>query len=161
MGAAKAAGYGSGPETIGNSDDDPVESEDRCNELELEVPGTIELQTAEDGPTSWRELQLGGSSDAPYWRPVAEAGADQAGWIPVRNLSTMTFQPPLAGSLKRGKPNYLAYAPANPQTTAEQDQLVALTMDFGEGRGSFTWNGRVYQYTLVNKLPCFPGPVAK
>ena len=53
----------------------------------------------------------------------------------------------------------LAYAPAEPQTSIERDQLVALTADFGAGIGTFKWNGRSYQYTLVNRLPCFPGPV--
>jgi hypothetical protein len=71
----------------------------------------------------------------------------------------MRFAPPLRQGLRDGKPNYLAYAPAEPRTAVERDQLVALTADFGVGSGTFQWNGRAYQYTLVNRLPCFPGPV--
>src|SRR5207245_10370708 len=34
---------------------DASESEERCDELALEVPGTIELQVADNSPTAWRE----------------------------------------------------------------------------------------------------------
>jgi hypothetical protein len=149
-----------GPHWSGQSDTDAPDSEDRCDELALEIPGTIELRVDDNSPSAWRELHLGGSGDAPYWQAIAGGQDNRAGWRPVRNLSAMSFAPPLANSLKRGVPNYLAYAPAEPQTSVEQDQLVALTMDFGAYIGTFEWNGRAYRYTVVNKLPCFPGPVA-
>jgi hypothetical protein len=159
VGAIDAAGYAAAPHTSGDDGGDPAEGEDRCDELELEVPGTIELQVAANGPTAWRELQLGGSTDAPQWQAQAGEQSDAAGWRSLRNLHTMSFEPPLQDSLRGGKPNYLAYAPAEPQTSIERDQLVALTADFGAGLGTFKWHGRSYQYTLVNRLPCFPGPV--
>jgi hypothetical protein len=138
---------------------DPDEAEERCDELELEVPGTIEFQVAHNSPTAWRELQLGGSTDDPQWQAIASDQSDAAGWRPLVNLHTMRFAPPLQQALRAGKPNYLAYAPAEPQTAVERDQLVALTADFGAGLGTFEWNGRAYQYTLVTRLPCFPGPI--
>jgi hypothetical protein len=164
--ASEAAGVGAidavGHVAQGNSGvdrtTDAAEEEDRCDELELEVPGTIELQVPENSPTAWRELQLGGSADAPQWQAVTGETSDAAGWRPLANLHTMRFAPPLQ-ALRGGKPNYLAYAPAEPRTSIERDQLTALTADFGGGQGTFQWNGRAYQYTLVNRLPCFPGPV--
>jgi hypothetical protein len=137
---------------------DPAEQEERCDDLQLEVPGTIELQVAANGPTAWRELQLGGSTDAPKWQVVVGGQSDAGGWRQLTNLPTMSFAPPLQPMLKHGKLNYLAYAPSEPRTSSERDQLVALTA-FGAGLGTFQWRGREYQYTLVNRLPCFPGPV--
>lgn len=159
VGAINAAGYAAGANPHLDGTVDPAEQEERCDELQLEVPGTIEFRIANDRPTAWRELQLGGSTDAPQWQAVAGEQSDAAGWRPLAKLPTMHFAPPLQKALKRGKPNYLAYAPAEPRTSIEQDQLVALTADFGAGMGTFQWHGREYQYTLVNRLPCFPGPV--
>jgi hypothetical protein len=158
-GVGTLSAAGSAVDSHRDSAVDPSEEEERCDELELEVPGTIEFQLSDDSPTAWRELQLGGSTDEPQWQAVAGERSDAAGWRPLANLHTMSFSPPLRQALRRGKPNYLAYAPADPRTSTERDQLVALTADFGAGRGTFQWNGRAYQYTLVNRLPCFPGPV--
>jgi hypothetical protein len=159
VGAINAAGYAAGANSKLDDTMDPDEKEERCDELQLEVPGTIEFQVADKNPTAWRELQLGGSTDAPQWQAIASEKSDAAGWRPLANLQAMLFVPPLPQSLKGGKHNYLAYAPAEPRTSVERDQLVALTADFGTGQGTFQWNGRAYQYTLVNQLPCFPGPV--
>jgi len=159
VGAINVAGYAAEGDSHQDRTMDAAEGEERCDELELEVPGTIEFQVAENSPTAWRELQLGGSSDAPQWQAVAGEQSDAAGWRPLANLHTMRFAPPLQQGLRDGKPNYLAYAPADPRTSIERDQLVALTSDFGAGLGTFQWKGRAYQYTLVNRLPCFPGPV--
>jgi hypothetical protein len=158
-GAINAAGYAAGGNPRLDGTIDPAEKEERCDELELQVPGTIEFQVADNSPTAWRELQLGGSSDAPQWQAVIGQQSDAAGWRPVANLHTMSFAPPLQQGLRGGKHNYLAYAPAEPRTSIERDQLVSLTADFGASLGTFQWNGRAYQYTLVDRLPCFPGPI--
>jgi hypothetical protein len=157
VGAIDAAGYAA--ERNSDLDGRSDAEEERCDELELEVPGTIEFQVADNNPTAWRELQLGGSTDAPQWQALAGDQSDAAGWRPLANLHTMRFAPPLRQALKGGKHNYLAYAPAEPRTSIERDQLVALHAEFSGGQGTFQWNGRAYQYTLLNRLPCFPGPV--
>jgi len=159
VGAIDAAGYAAEGKSGEDSTVGPSEAEERCDELELEVPAAIELQVAHNSLTAWRELQLGGSTDAPQWQAIAGDQSDAAGWRPLVNLHTMRFAPPLQQALRAGKPNYLAYAPAEPRTSVERDQLVALTADFGAGLGTFEWKGRAYQYTLVNRLPCFPGPI--
>lgn len=141
--------------------DDPADQEERCDELEIEVPGVIEFRTTEIASApEWRELQLGGSMDAPHWEPLFEQDAAPGGWHRASNLAAMKFAPPIDGALKPGMENYLAYAPVNPQTSVEQDQLVAMTIDFGAGIGTFQWKGRSYQYSLVNELPCFPASLA-
>jgi hypothetical protein len=155
VGALNAAGYASGE----NSHLDAAEEEERCDELQLEAPGTIEFQVADNSPIAWRELRLGGSTGAPQLQAVAGVESDAAGWRPLANLHKISFSPPLQHALRNGKRNYLAYAPAEPRTPIERDQLVALAAAFGGGLGTFQWNGRAYQYTLVNRLPCFPGPV--
>jgi hypothetical protein len=159
MGAFNAAGYATGGNSNLDGTVDAAEEEQRCDDLQLEAPGTIEFQMADKSPIAWRELQLGGSTDAPRWQAMASEKSDAAGWRPLANLYTMRFAPPLQEALRNGKRHYLVYAPAEPRTSIERDQLVALTADFGGGLGTFQWNGRVYQYTLVNRLPCFPGPV--
>lgn len=141
--------------------EDEIDKEERCDDLQLEVPGLIELRADNRGaPPRWREITLGGSSDDPYWEPMPEKDEPAGGWRPTENLATMNFAPPLENSLKHGVDNYLAYAPAEPKTSVEQDQLVAMTVDFGAATGTFRWNGRVYQYSVVRKLPCFPPSVA-
>ena len=160
-GSMAGAGLFKTAEPRSSNDDtlDSSEREERCDELELRVPNTIELRLADENPTAWRKLELGGSSDSPQWQALANEQSDPAGWRPLSNLENMTFAPPLQQVLKAGKHNYLAYAPAEPRNAIERDQLVALTADFGAGVGTFKWNGRTYQYTLVNRLPCFPGPI--
>jgi hypothetical protein len=159
VGAIEAAGSAVEPKSDSDDMADSSETEERCEVLELEVPGTIEFRVADNTASAWRELRLGGSTDAPQWQALASNDSDTAGWRPLANLLTMKFAPPLQQTLRTGKPNYLAYAPAEPRTSIERDQLVALNTDFGGRSGTFQWKGRAYQYTLVNRLPCFPGPV--
>ena len=141
--------------------EDEIDAEERCDDLQLQVPGLIELRADKsDDPPQWRDLTLGGSSDDPRWEPMAENDAPSGGWRPAQNLATMNFAPPLENWLKHGADNYLAYAPAQPRTSVERDQLVAMTVDFGAATGTFQWNGRVYQYSVVRKLPCFPPSLA-
>ncbi len=160
-GVAQVAAAASGPRTPKDSDLTPAEQEERCDELEIEVPGVIEFRSSQSAPgPEWREIRLGGSMDSPQWEPLIEQDAGPGGWRQVANLATMNFTPPIDGALKPGADNYLAYAPANPQTSVEQDQLISMTIDFGAGIGTFQWKGRLYQYSLVRQLPCYPTSLA-
>jgi hypothetical protein len=143
----------------GDEGSNASEAEERCDVLEFEVPSAMELRIADTTPTAWRQLQLGGTTDAPQWQIVIDDHSDAAGWHPFQDLYAMRFVPALQRALKAGESNYLAYAPVEPRTSIERDQLVSLTVDFGPGLGTFQWNGRAYQYTVVNRLPCFPGPL--
>lgn len=140
---------------------DALDREERCDELQIEVPGVIEFRTAQaTSSAEWRELRLSDSIDDPQWEPLTAQDSAPGGWHAAVNLARMNFAPPIEGALKPGVGNYLAYAPNNPQTSVEQDQLVAMTVDFGAGIGTFQWKGRTYQYSLVRELPCFPAPLA-
>jgi hypothetical protein len=157
--AAKAAG---GAHTQGGAgEEDEVDREERCDELQLEVPGVIEVRKADDaGAARWRELRLGGPTDAPQWEVNTGTATTADGWHPAVNLLAMNFGSTLQDSLKSGVANYVAYAPAEPRNSIEQDQLVALVTDFGMSAGTFRWKDRVYQYSVVRQLPCFPASVA-
>lgn len=139
-------------------DEDEVDREERCDELELEVPGVVEVRKSPAGTPEYRELRLGGSPDEPQWAPILDKDTAAGGWRPALNFMRMNFTPPLDGLLPPSGSAYLAYAPTEPRTEVEQDRLVALTVDFGSGVGTFGWNGRIYQYAVASKLPCFPSP---
>src|SRR5215472_16549270 len=82
-GALNAAGYAVEGKPGGDGSVDPGEQEERCDELQLEVPGTIEFHVVDDNATAWRQLQLGGSTDAPQWQAVVGEQSDAAGWRPL------------------------------------------------------------------------------
>jgi hypothetical protein len=137
----------------------------KCNELELITPAIVEFRTDRDGVTQWRELGLGGSADSPRWTVMAEAAgttakdiAPTSGWSPASNLSHMEFSPPLETSPAPGSTTYLAYAPAASLSGVERDELASLMLDFGPAAGTFKFNGRVFKYSTLKNLPCFPVP---
>jgi hypothetical protein len=88
--------------------------------------------------------------------PTQNTDAD--GWRPVSNLAGLDFQPPIQTPLAPGAPVYLAYAPSDPQTLAERNELSGLGFNFGTELGTFHSDGRVYRYALLKELPCFPPP---
>lgn len=138
-------------------DEDEADYRDRCDNLEETPPAVIELHTVEDSTApQWRELRIANSTNSATWTPAMPVESKSA-WYPVESLYTMHFAPPLATPTP-GKSAYLAYAPAEPVTPVEQEQLTSLTVDFGTNSGTFNWNGRLYNYAVVKILPCFPPP---
>jgi hypothetical protein len=136
----------------------------RCNELVLVTPAIIEFRTNRTGTAQWRELGLGGSPDAPRWTVLAQATGAAAkdvapgGWAPANNLDHMDFKPPLKTSPAPGYGSFLAYAPAVTLAPVERDELASLALDFGPVLGTFNYNNRVFKYSTLEKLPCFPVP---
>jgi hypothetical protein len=126
--------------------------EQQCNELLLTAPPIIQLRGEPNGSTSWRQLQLGGSPDKAQWVVIL------GGWHSVGNLEQLDFSPPLPNTFEVGQPTFMPYAPAEPANSVEEDRLRALTTDFGTPAGNFNWSGRIYDYLLVEQLPCFPVP---
>ncbi|MGH7934610.1 MAG: hypothetical protein ACREQN_15815, partial [Candidatus Binataceae bacterium] len=129
-----------------------------CNELLMETPSIIQFRPATTGTLEWRELTLGGTDDAPLWTVATEQKGGESVWAPATNLAKMNFQPPVQGLMAPEVPNYLAYAPTQVRDSGENGELVALVLDFGPSVGTFSWDGRIYQYSVVHKLPCFPAP---
>jgi hypothetical protein len=121
-----------------------------CDELLLTAPPIIQLRAEANGSTSWRQLHLGGSPDTAKWMVVL------GGWHAVGNLEQLDFSPPLPNAFEVGQPVFMPYAPAEPGNSVEEDRLRALTTDFGTPAGNFNWGGRIYDYLLVERLPCFP-----
>ncbi len=140
--------------------EDEVDRHERCDNLAETAPTVIELRrTDEAAAPQWRELQIANDTGEPRWSPAG--GTDGGGtWRPTANLLAMNFAPPLALPSGANIPTYLGYAPSEPVSNSEQDELSGLTANFGAPIGTFQWNGRVYQYSTAAKLPCFPPAVA-
>lgn len=129
-----------------------------CNELLLQTPLVIQFRPAAGDALEWRELAVGGSPDKPFWTPATEEHGTHSQWAAATNIGKMDFQPPLEGMLDAEAPNYIAYAPAATGGSDQDEALITLVVDFGPAIGTFAWNGRVYQYSVVHKLPCYPAP---
>jgi hypothetical protein len=132
--------------------------DDLASEFSSEVPALVELRTDKTGTTRYRALRLGGTDVDPQWVPMPDQHADATGWVKAGNFTKMDFQPPLQPALTPESVTYVAYAPGDARDAAEQGQLNALNLAFGPDFGSFRWNGRVYRYSAVHKLPCLPPP---
>lgn len=137
---------------------DKMSGGDSCDQLELQVPGVVELRKNADGIRSYRELHLVGSIDEPRWAPIMDTGMDPKGWRPANNFVNLEFTPPLINAFPVKGSNYLAYAPADPNDSAEENRLVSLTMNFARGVGTFKYEGRAYEYAITSTLPCFSPP---
>src|SRR5690242_17725307 len=59
------------PKSSNDETFDSSEKEERCDELELQVPDTIEFQLTDQNPGEWRRLHLGGSTESPQWQALA------------------------------------------------------------------------------------------
>ncbi|MGH8011026.1 MAG: hypothetical protein ACREQ4_00840 [Candidatus Binataceae bacterium] len=136
--------------------DDPDKG--MCNGLLLQTPLVIQFRPAAGGSLEWRELALGGSPDKPLWAPATEEHGTHSQWAAATNIAKMDFQPPLEGMLDPEAPNYIAYAPVENGGAQQDEALITLVVDFGPAVGTFSWNGRIYQYSVVHQLPCYPAP---
>lgn len=140
-----------------------MDSADRCDQLEIEAPGVIELRRSAGGAPEYRELGL---SDSAYqqWMPIADNETTADGWRPAVNFLHMNFSPPLGAVVPETASSFLAYAPSEFISVADSDRMAAMTSNFGKPIGTFTWNGHYYRYVVTSTLPCFappPEPIAK
>ena len=94
----------------------------------------------------------------PQWVSIPNPHAGATGWLQAENFTKMDFQPPLQPALTLGSSTYVAYAPADARDETEEGQLNTLNLAFAPESGTFHWNGRVYRYSAVHKLPCHPPP---
>jgi hypothetical protein len=132
--------------------------DDLGSDFPSEIPSVVELRTDKAGAIRYRALSLAGSQVEPQWVPAPDPHGNAPGWSQAGNFLTMDFQPPLQSVLKADSSIYLAYAPAAAHSPTEQAQLSTLDRAFGPDFGSFRWNGRVYRYSTMQKLPCLPPP---
>lgn len=157
-GAVVAAHQGSGQS--GDEDhagEDEMAHEDRCEQLQMEAPGVIEVRKGAAGAPEYRELQLSGSLDRPQWTVMIDQDTNAGGWRPAAHLLAANFTPPL-GALPGTESEYLAYRPVHSDSLTAVEAVVPLTLNFSAGAGTFNWKGQLYQFALAHKLPCFPPP---
>jgi len=138
--------------------DSAMNSDDSCEQLEVEVPDVIELRRSATGAPEYRELQLTDSIDQRQWAAIADGETTPDGWRPAVNFLQMNFSPPLGAVVSEKSSSFLAYAPSQFVTAADGDRLTAMTSNFGKPVGTFTWNGHYYHYVVTSTLPCYPPP---
>ena len=135
-----------------------LNSGDSCNQLDLGVPGVIELRRSSSGAPEYRELQLSDSIDQRQWAPIADNETTADGWRPAVNFLQMNFSPPLGAVVPATASSFLAYAPSQFVSEADSDRMAAMTSNFGKPVGTFSWQGHYYHYVVTSTLPCFPPP---
>ncbi|MFZ0680931.1 hypothetical protein [Candidatus Binatus sp.] len=135
-----------------------MNSGDACNQLEVEVPDVIELRRSAAGAPEYRELQISDTLAERQWLPLADSETTPEGWRPAVNFLQMNFTPPLGAVVPESASSFLAYTPSKVITAADGDRLTAMSSNFGQPVGTFTWNGNYYHYVVTSTLPCFPPP---
>jgi len=135
-----------------------MDSADRCDQLEAQVPGVIELRRSAAGAPEYRELRLSDPLDERQWIPIADNETTADGWRPAVNFLQMNFSPPLGAVIPETASNFLAYVPSQFISVAAGDRFAAMTSNFGKPVGTFSWNGNYYHYVVIRTLPCFPPP---
>jgi len=132
--------------------------DDLGSEYSSKIPALVELQTDKAGATRYRDLRLGGTEMDPQWVPIPNRHADATGWLPAGNFTKLDFQPPLQSALTPGSVTYVAYVPADVSGDSQHADLGTLDAAFGQGSGTFHWNGQAYRYSVMRKLPCGSPP---
>jgi hypothetical protein len=135
-----------------------MNSGDACNQLEIEVPDVIELRRSAAGAPEYRELEISDTLAERQWLPLADSETTPDGWRPAVNFLQMSFTPPLGAVVSESSSSFLAYTPSKVITAADGDRLTAMSSNFGQPVGTFTWNGNYYHYVVTTTLPCYPPP---
>ena len=118
------------------------------------APGVIELRKDVSGSTEYREMRVTFTSTDAHWTPVSSNETAADGWRPAQHLLELQFSPPLPPKLAEDRITYLAYAPLYEHASDDDEvKLKEFNRSFGNPVGTFTWNGRTYQYSLPQVLP--------
>jgi hypothetical protein len=119
-----------------------------CQMMAISHPDMVlvELRKNGSGAPEYRELHLLNSANEAHWTPVLATNSGADGWLPAVNFLKMDFNPPLTAEIPDAGTCYLAYIPAvidpnNPNPV-------------GSEVGTFSWEGRAYQFTVARTLPC-------
>jgi hypothetical protein len=127
-----------------------------CQMMALARPDMVlvELRKNSAGAPEYRELHMQSSTDEAHWTPIVDGETGPDGWIPAVNFLKMDFQPPLTNAIPSTGTCYLAYAPIAIDPN-NPEQVAQLKSDSASGQvETFSWAGRVYQYTVSSTLPC-------
>src|SRR6202158_2221696 len=106
--------------TVSKDDDS-----DRCDQL-LRVPtGIEEIRKTKDGVIESRQWKIVQSAGSPVWMLAAQKSTPENAWKPKPNIARLNFNPPIFEMIAPGKPQFMAYAPAevvNPSDSEQFDQ---------------------------------------
>lgn len=129
--------------------------QEHCDDLATTSPGVEELRS-NHGAIESRQWTLIANGDARQWVFVRATDGGPDGWAPKPGIDKLNFQPPIEPALGASPDLFLAYAPDERQTPADNQTSTVTREVFGPAQGDFTWRGRKYSYTLSSELPCFP-----
>jgi hypothetical protein len=113
----------------------------------------VELRKNSAGAPEYRELHLQNSADEAHWAPVVGTDTAADGWLPAVNFLKMDFNPPLTSEIPDTGTSYLAYAPSPPDAN-DPTQVAQIKPPPGSEVGTFSWGGRIFQYTVARNPPC-------
>jgi len=116
-------------------------------------PGVVEMRTASDGSSEYRELRLADSEDGARWMPVVDKDTSADGWRPAVNFLQMSFAPPLTAALPASGSRYVAYTPADADSPDARTQAFTFSEMFGTPVGTFVSDDHLYNYSLPPALP--------
>jgi hypothetical protein len=130
-----------------------------CQMIAIARPNlvVVELRRGAAGALEYRELRLLNSTDDARWTPVVDGNTGPEGWRPAVNFLKMDFKPPLTDVIPDNGPSYLAYAPTGIDSN-NLNRAAGPRSASGVATGTFSWDGRVYQYTVARTLPCLSPP---
>lgn len=134
------------------------EAEERCEQLLHAPPGIEEIRRRSDGSLESREIRLDLSGEKGTWVPYREKGTSAEGWRAQSTIARLNFSPPLYGAIPEKDSRFMVYAKTVAETPQDSDQMVSVAEQSGKRTGTFKWRGKSYNYTLIDKLPCFAGP---
>jgi len=125
-----------------------------CQMMAIARPDMVLVELRKNGGApEYRELHLQNSTNEAHWTPIVDSETGPGGWIPAVNFLKMDFQPPLTDAIPNAGSCYLAYAPMAVDPN-DPYQTAALKSGAGSTVSTFSWAGRVYQYTVAPTLPC-------
>lgn len=147
-------------QAVSKSDDERGgdEAETRCDQLLHAPPGIEELRRRSDGSLESREIRLDLSGEQAKWVPYREKGTTAEGWRAQSTIARLDFSPPLHGAVPVKDSRFLVYAKGVAETPLDSEQMIGVAEQSGTQTGTFLWRGKTYNYTLIDKLPCFAGP---
>ena len=126
-----------------------------CQMMALAHPNMMLVELRKDGAGApvYRELHLLNTADEAHWTPVVGSETGRDGWLPAVNFLNMDFNPPLTAAIPAAGSCYLAYAPSAIDPN-DSDSAAQLKSRLGNGVGTFSWGGQIYEYTVARTPPC-------
>ena len=141
--------------TGGEPGDDEEEDNAKCDQLAGAIPYVTEVKQDADGAIEIRQWGISSESGKTKWTVVVDKNTSPDGWRYEAGFAEMNFSPPLGTELAAEHARYFIFAAAQASDATENERLISFISTFGPADGTFQWRGRVYNYAVAKKLPCF------